>query len=124
MYKLSKSTFTTCIPVLVFSHENAFSTSCTITFFSGDLISLYAIKLVYGDMPLRFALAISHLVTPAPYYLLALDPLGPDLEAAAACLAFSFSAFSSSSSFFLSAFGMPLSILYLGSCFFISSSLL
>ena len=123
MYKLSKSTFTACIPVLVFSHENAFSTSCTITFFSGDLISLYAIKLVYGDMPLRFALAISHLVTPAPY-LLALDPLGPDLEAAAACLAFSFSDFSSSSSFFLSAFEIPLSILYLGSCFFISSSLL
>jgi len=52
MHKLSKPTFAACMSVLVFSHENAFSTSWTVTFFSSDLVSLYAIKLVNGNLAL------------------------------------------------------------------------
>lgn len=95
--------------VLMFSHENTFPTPGAISFGSNNFVlSFWFVKLVYLDLSF-FRISYFFIY----HYLLPLPLLS---SAAAACLAFSFVAFSSSITFFLSSFDIFRNITYLGSC--------
>src|SRR5574339_1214801 len=105
MKELSKSTFSTCMSVFMFSHEDSLSTPGT---FSSNFFYYIILKFVeFINFRIFIFLFVNHLYHQELVYF---------ASAFAACFAFSLAAFSSSNIFFLSSFESLLSIRYLGSC--------
>ena len=103
MSELSKAALATGKPILVLCHEGPLAAARAIAPSPCYFVSLYDVELVDGDLAFDFSFFVHHYFLP--------PAAAPVFEVAAACLALSLAAFSSSSIFFLSSLGSVLSSL-------------
>ena len=100
MSELSKAALATGKPILVLCHEGPLAGARAIAPSPCYFVSLYDVELVDGDLAFDFSFFVHHYFLP--------PAAAPVFEVAAACLALSLAAFSSSSIFFLSSLGSVL----------------